>query len=105
MQRQRPYGSDAGVVSEAYETGRPAEVDTKEITTRDEAVGVIMAMLNDLRKHRDDWQNASLEDYLEALAASIEDLDQTYAERGEKLPDQPSWQMVADLLVAATGHE
>ena len=93
------------MVTEAYETGRPAEVDTKEIATREEAVGVIMAMLNDLRKHRDDWQNASLEDFLEALAASMEDLDQTYAERGEKLPDQPTWQMVANLLVAASGHE
>jgi hypothetical protein len=92
-------------VTEAFETGRPALVDATTVDTRDDAIGVVMAMLNDLRKNPDAWQNASLPDFLESFAAAMEDLDQVYAERGEVLPDQPSWRLVAELLVAASGHE
>lgn len=94
-----------GPVSEPYETGRAAEVDVSNVATREDVVGVIHAMVNDLRKHRDDWGNASLESYLDALATSIEDMDQAYAGRGEIVPDQPSWKQVAELLVTATAYE
>jgi hypothetical protein len=96
---------DAEGVSEVYETGRPAEVDVPDVTTRDDVVVVIQDMLNDLRKNPDAWENASLGPYLEALAASIEDVEQIYSERGEAAPSQPSWQLVADLLVRASGYE
>jgi hypothetical protein len=96
---------DDGRVSEPYDTGRAAEVDASNVATREDVVGVIHAMVNDLRKHPDDWGNASLESYLDALATSIEDLDQGYAERGEVVPDQPSWRQVAELLVTASGYE
>jgi hypothetical protein len=92
-------------MTEAFETGRPAQVDATTVDSREDAVGVVLAMLNDLRKNPDAWQNASLPDFLEALAAAVEDLDQTYADRGELLPDQPSWRLVAELLVRASGYE
>jgi hypothetical protein len=82
-------------VTEVYETGRPAEVDVDSVTSRDEVVGVLRAMINDLRKHPDDWQNATLDEYLDALAASLEDVEDA----------EPSWHLMAEVLVAASGYE
>ena len=84
-------------MTEAFETGRSAEVDATTVHSREDAIGVVLAMLNDLRKNADAWQNAALDTYLEALAAAMEDLDQVYEDRGELLPDQPSWQLIAEL--------
>ena len=92
-------------MTEAFETGRAALVDAGTVDSREDAVGVVVAMLNDLRKNADAWQNAALDTFLEGLAASLEDLDQVYADRGELLPDQPSWRLFAELLVAASAHE
>lgn len=57
------------------------------------------------RSGKDEWENNSLERYLDALAALGESLPQVYANRGEVMPEQPTWQMVARLLVRATGYE
>lgn len=96
---------DAEPVTEAFETGRPAQVDASAVDSREDAIGLVVAMLNDLRKNADAWQNAALDTFLEGLAAAMEDLDQVYAERGEVLPAHPSWRLVAELLVAASAHE
>jgi hypothetical protein len=92
-------------VSEAYEIGRPAEVDVHNVTNRDDVVGVINAMVNDFRKNPDAWENATLDRFLDSLAMSIEGVEQGYAQRGEVAPAQPSWQLIADLLVQASGYE
>jgi hypothetical protein len=97
--------ADPEPVTDAYETGRAAEVDTSRATSREDVVNVVRAMATDLRNHKDDWQNASLDTYLDALASSIEEVDEIYPDRGEVVPDQPSWQLVAQLLVMASGYE
>jgi hypothetical protein len=92
-------------VTEPFEKGRPAEVDPSSVTTRDDVVGIVHAMANDLRKNPDAWENVLLESYLDGLAAAMEDIEQTYASRGETAPEQPSWKLVAQLLVSASGYE
>jgi len=100
-----PGVTDDDGVTDPYDTGRPAEVETSHVATPDDLAGVIHAMVNDLRKHKDDWANTSLDTFLDALATTVEDIEQTYAARGEAVPDQPSWRLFAELLVAASGYE
>jgi hypothetical protein len=92
-------------VTDPYETGRPAQVDVSGVTTRDDVTGVLHAMVNDFRKNPDAWENTTLDSFLDGLATAMEDLEQVYADRGEVLPSQPSWQLVAELLVTASGYE
>jgi len=96
---------DAVCVPEAYETGRPADVNTDGVATREKVIAVIHAMVENLRGNPDAWENATLDRFLEALAASLEGVEHAYANRGEILPTQPSWQLVAELLVMASGYE
>jgi hypothetical protein len=88
-----------------YETGRPAKVDISEVTTREDAVRVVADMVQDLRDHPDAWENSTLDRFLEALASSMEGIESGYRNRGKALPAQPTWAVVAELLVMATGYE
>jgi hypothetical protein len=63
---------------------------------------VLEAMRADLHAHPHEWENHTLERYLDALAAIIASL---LANPGENLPEQPSWALIAELLVAASGYE
>ena len=92
-------------MTEPYETGRPAAVDADHVASRDDVVGVLRSMINDFRKNPDAWENTTIDSYLDGLATSLEDLDQVYADRGEIPPSQPSWQLVAQLLVGASAYE
>jgi hypothetical protein len=87
------------------QAGRLAQVDLDGVVSRDDIVDVLRTMINDFRKNPDAWENTTLDNFLDGLASAIEGLDQTYAERGEVAPAQPSWQLIAELLVAASGYE
>ncbi|GAA4608169.1 hypothetical protein BJY16_006704 [Actinoplanes octamycinicus] len=76
------------------DTGRSTDADPSDVRTREDAVRVIEAMAADLRRHPDAWENATLDRFLEALAAVVED--------GTA---EPSWRTFAELLVAASGYE
>jgi len=89
-----------------YDTGRFAEVgDLGQVASPAEAAEIVQRMLNDLVAHPDEWENATLVRFLEALAASLEALPSGYANRGERFPETPTWRIFAELLVMATGYE
>ena len=89
-----------------YDTGRFAEVDNlDQVSSHVDAARIVSQMLNDLRTHPDDWENPTLERFLEALAASLESLPGNYAHRDEQSPAQPSWKLFAEMLVKASGYE
>jgi hypothetical protein len=51
------------------------------------------------------WENNDLPRYLAAMNAWVEDMEGYYINRGEKVPDQPTWKILADILRAATMYE
>ncbi len=90
-----------------WETGRPAYVGNllDEVVRHRDVAQVVEAMLADLRAHPGDWENATLDRYLDALAALIDSVDSLLVNRGQKPPNRPNWRLVAELLVGATGYE
>jgi len=88
-----------------YETGRPTDVDPSNVATRGDAVIFVNHVLQDLRAHPDSWENSTLDRFLEALAASLKGVEFAYRNRGEELPPQPTWRLLAELLVMASGYE
>ncbi len=93
-------------MSNPYETGRFAEVSgLDQIASHTDLARVVNEMLSDLRRHPSDWENPTLERFLDALSASLEGLPSLYANRGESFPDQPTWKLLAEALVMASGYE
>lgn len=90
----------------SYDTGRFAEVSGLDrVSTHTDVAAIVEEMLADLRANPTEWENPSLDRFLDALAASLEALSPLYANRGDQLPDQPTWRMFAEALVMATGYE
>ena len=84
----------------ADETGRFADVTQRqvsEVRTLSDLAVVIGRLRDDWRgTGRTEWENATLDRFLGALAAVAEDRD------GH---EKPTWATMADLLVTATGYE
>lgn len=90
-----------------YSTGRAAEAgDPAQVTSRDDLRRFVGQMLADfVGSGVLEWENATLERFLEALGGYLGDLDGYFRNRGEAVPDQPDWHLVALLLLAASGYE
>jgi hypothetical protein len=65
---------------------------------RKDVITAIEALLTDLKKYPDTWENPTLESFLEAMAAWVEDW-------GEKYDSPPSWEFVIQMLNAAKVYE
>ncbi len=94
--------------------GRDSEADhsfaalceqQEEIETREDFVRFAHALQADLRDHPASWENPSLESYLEALEAVANSIGQGFKNRGLSLPDQPTWRIIADILLTARIYE
>jgi hypothetical protein len=75
------------------------------LKTRKEFVAFVRELLQNLQTTPGEWENQSLEDYLEALAAWVEDCDGYYANRGEVVGKDPSWKFLGEALLAAKFYE
>lgn len=95
-------------MTNAYDTGRFADVsdqDLAAVSTHTDVARIVERMLTDLRAHPHEWENPTLERFLDALAASLDALQPLHLNRGEAVPSQPTWKLLADVLVNASGYE
>jgi hypothetical protein len=75
---------------------------TDAIAGREDLVGFVSSLRNDLLANGAGWENPNLETFLEALAAWCADRTTSLAEPAR---DQPSWSLVAKVLFAASAYE
>ncbi len=86
--------------------GRPTDVADREVRSHAELVAVLHQMHWDFTDSgANEWENNTLARYLEALAVLAEALPNVYANRGEAMPEQPTWEMLGVLLTGASGYE
>ncbi|HTV40249.1 MAG TPA: hypothetical protein VMF08_06725 [Candidatus Sulfotelmatobacter sp.] len=67
------------------------------IRSREDFVAFVRALSADLYDNPETWENGSLERFLAALAACVEDMDGN----GKPAPQKPDWKAVADMLMEA----
>lgn len=94
-----PHGSIRFV---AYETGRSTSADPSWVTDRDSFGDFLEIVLGDLRLGggESEWENSTLERFVESLAAFAEARVVGRADQ-----DDASWRLFAEMIVAATGYE
>ncbi len=66
--------------------------------TREDAVATIHNLLSGLKNNPNEWENPSLDPYLDAMAAWLEGA-------GKKDNQPPSWDLIIDMLEAAKSYE
>jgi hypothetical protein len=77
----------------------------EKIQTRDDFVTFMHHLVQDLRTYPERWENTTLETYLAAIAAWVQDMDGYYRNRGEQAPQHPTWKHVGEILLAARIYE
>jgi hypothetical protein len=75
------------------------------IRSREDFIAFVQALSRDLHTNREAWENDTLERFLEALGAWVEDMDGYYVNQGKPIPQQPDWKVLGDILRAATMYE
>ena len=77
----------------------------QNVTTREEFLSLLRLLLDDYDANRGDWENLSIRDYLEGMRGVCMGLEGFYSNQGVDVDcNQPSWQILADLLLAARVH-
>jgi len=79
--------------------------EVNHIETHHDLAAFVEALKKDFTDHPSYWENQDLPTYLEALAAWLTDMDGYYKNRGENIPDSPSWRTIGELLLAAKIYE
>jgi hypothetical protein len=75
------------------------------IQTREDLAGFVLALRTDLMTNPGEWENASLDRFLEALSAWCFDMPGYFSNRGEEQPEHPDWRLVGRMLLAASMYE
>jgi hypothetical protein len=72
-----------------------------EVRSRHDLAAFVNFLARDLQQHGGDWENNNLPDFLQAMAAWIDDMDGYYTNVGKPMPEQPTWQTIAEILAAS----
>jgi hypothetical protein len=75
------------------------------IRSREDFVAFVRALRKDLHDNPDSWENRSLDGFLEALAAWVEDMDGYYINHGKPVPERPDWKVAGDMLMGGRLYE
>ncbi|MGW7202938.1 DUF7660 family protein [Streptomyces sp. NPDC054837] len=76
-----------------------------EIHSREDLVAFIRDLHQDYLRRGQDWENSTLDRFLEALASWTEDSGGWYRNFGKELPANGDWTFIARALSAATVYE
>jgi hypothetical protein len=86
-------------------SSQPLDDLADKVSTREDFAAFVQALVADYQRHQQVWENRDLPSFLEALGVWAADLDGFYQNRGETVPDQPSWKLLAQMLLAARVYE
>ena len=75
------------------------------IRTRQGLARFIRELATDFRSNPDEWENDTLDSFLEALAAWTDEMDGYYRNMNEDAPVTPQWKTIADMLMSASVYE
>lgn len=80
--------------------------DPETVTSRVDFIAFVQRLQENLQCHSEEWENTSLERFLEALARYADVFDAYVRNVGSPIdPEQPSWQLFAVLLCGAKVYE
>ena len=77
-----------------------------KVTNRDSFIMFLDLLLKDLKENPKDWENKSLEDFLEALSRYTEDIQGYYDNMNMNIDaNKPDWKIFADIFMGARIYE
>jgi hypothetical protein len=75
------------------------------INTKSDFVNFIELLLQDFRNNPHEWENKTIDSFLEAASSWTEDMEWYYHNNKLPLPQNVDWQVFANILMAAKMYE
>jgi hypothetical protein len=75
------------------------------IETREDLARFVKELGKEYKAAPNSWENDSLQSFLAALAAWIEDMDGYYMNQNQPVPATPEWKTFGQMLAAARYYE
>lgn len=73
--------------------------------TRQDFTDFVVKLAESRELDPESWPNGTLGEFLDGLSGWVADMDGYFAHRGEPLPSEPTWQLLAQMLLAARVYE
>ena len=76
------------------------------VTNKESFVAFLHLLSQDFVNNSNDWENKTIDTFLEALGRYASDIQGYYDNTGQKVnAEEPSWQTFADIFKGATMYE
>lgn len=81
------------------------KAEVSRVRSREDLVSFLEALAEDAVKNPAEWENTSVAQYLDALAAWLGEMDGYSRNQGQEAPTVPSWSLVGQACLAAKYYE
>jgi hypothetical protein len=75
------------------------------LKSKEDFIRFMELLILDLKNNPSEWTNQSLQSYLEAIASWTEDMDGYYQNNNLSVPREITWNVLANILMAAKMYE
>ncbi|WP_426453013.1 DUF7660 family protein [Paenibacillus sp. S-38] len=75
----------------------PLHENGRQVQSKEDLIRFLVELRKDLSEQPEGWENRTLDGHFEAMEAWLTD--------SEAVPSDPTWQTIADLLLAARIYE
>ena len=88
-----------------YLMGLGPNMTPESVNSKRDFVQFVEELHADLAESPDEWENPTLDRFLEAIAAWASASDNYYRNTARPVPDNASWRFFAEVLAAARSYE
>ena len=77
----------------------------EQVTTKDQFLEFLNLLTKDFKHNVDEWENKSIDNYLEAIESWIEDMEGYYMNSGLPVPNNIDWNFLATIFYVGKIYE
>jgi hypothetical protein len=82
-----------------------AVISTEDVRSREDLVRFFADLSEEIYAGRATLENATSGDLVEAASRWVQDMDGFFFNRGEEVPSEPSWELIAQIIAASLVYE
>lgn len=75
------------------------------VNSKEDFLKFISLLVNDFKNNQDEWENRTVEGYLEGIQSWIEDMEGYFENNNSPVPQNINWNFFANVLYAAKIYE
>lgn len=79
--------------------------EIKNVESKDDFISFVEMLISDFKQNKDEWENQTVEDYLEGLKSWVEDMEGYYKNTKQPVPENINWNFFVNILYSGKIYE